>query len=149
MEVPKCILRCTIKSTLRCTPWLHCQRDHQLQREKLSWPTWQPLWPTMSYYDPLCATMSHYYPPTFSTWHQGVKRKNDDISLNIDFSFSVLKEEWGCLAWWHYYFKKYWQLSFFFIILSFFGQKWTYFNFKIWHNDYYSEMLNKTILLFL
>ena len=30
MEIAKYILMCTIKFTLRCTPWLHCQVDHQL-----------------------------------------------------------------------------------------------------------------------
>ena len=30
MEIVKCILRCTIKSTPRYTPWLHCWVDYQL-----------------------------------------------------------------------------------------------------------------------
>ena len=96
------------------------------------------LWATMSHYDTLRATRNHYYPPTLSTRHQGVNRKNDDISLNIDFSLSVLtfyEEKWTCLTRWHYYFQKDWHLSFFVIILSFFGQKWKCFNLKIWHND--------------
>ena len=79
------------------------------------------LWVTMSHFDPLCATMSYYYPPTFSTRQQSVKRKNDDISLNIGFSFLVLmfyEEEWACLTRWDC-FKKYCHLSFFVIILSF------------------------------
>ena len=83
---------------------------------------YEPLWASMNHYEPLRATVSHYYLPSFSTRHQGVKRKNDYISLNIDFPFSVLmfyKEKWACLTRWHYYFQKDRHLSFFVIILSF------------------------------
>ena len=30
MDIAKRILRCTIKCTLRCIPWLHCQVDYHL-----------------------------------------------------------------------------------------------------------------------
>ena len=33
MDIAKCVLKCTIKYTLGCTPWLHCQMEHQLQRK--------------------------------------------------------------------------------------------------------------------
>ena len=86
------------------------------------------VWPIMSQYEPrLSANIFHPTP----------KQKNNDISLYVGFSLSVLmfyKEKYACLTRWHYCLK-YRHLSFFVIILLFFGQKWKCFNFKIWHND--------------